>query len=115
MKTHGQHGTRLYRIWRAMRSRCLNPNHPAARNYSARGIYVCARWADFEIFADTLQRRLSRGIPLDAALTPGRLNAAPLVHGTRSGYELHKCICDLCRSFNTERARNYRATTRLAA
>lgn len=45
-RTHGQTGTRLYRIWCAMKSRCNNPNFWEYRNYGGRGIRVCDEWND---------------------------------------------------------------------
>lgn len=33
-----------YNAWQAMRARCLNPNHPAYKNYGGRGITVCDEW-----------------------------------------------------------------------
>lgn len=49
--THGITGTRLYRIWRAMRARCQNPKSTAYFKYGARGITVCDEWQDFTNFA----------------------------------------------------------------
>lgn len=45
-KTHGDTGTRLYRIWKTMKCRCMNPNHPTFRHYGARGIEVCEGWRE---------------------------------------------------------------------
>lgn len=40
--THGKSGTRLYRIWKKMKSRCSNPNDPDYQQYyGSRGIIVC--------------------------------------------------------------------------
>lgn len=39
-----------YMSWRAMKSRCLNPNATGYKNYGGRGITVCARWLDFQNF-----------------------------------------------------------------
>lgn len=51
--THGGKGTRLYRIWRGMKQRCLNPKHPEFYLWGGRGITVCAEWnADFVPFRD---------------------------------------------------------------
>lgn len=52
--THGDYGTRLYRIWNNMKRRCSSESDPQAlKNYKARGIYVCPEWADsFEAFRD---------------------------------------------------------------
>lgn len=53
LKTHGEEGSRLNRIWKRMKSRCKNPNTKDFRNYGARGITVCKEWADsFEAFMD---------------------------------------------------------------
>lgn len=49
---HGGKGTRLYRIWKAMRSRCNNPSSTAYANYGGRGIRVCDEWNDFNRFHD---------------------------------------------------------------
>jgi hypothetical protein len=49
-KTHRMHGTPTYRTWRAMKSRCLNPNDPAYLRYGGRGITVCDDWLQFEKF-----------------------------------------------------------------
>lgn len=40
----------LYRVWTSMRERCNNPKTKAYKRYGARGIKVCARWDDFEMF-----------------------------------------------------------------
>lgn len=52
-KAHGRYGTRLNRIWRAMKSRCYNSNCEAYKNYGGRGITVCEEWLhDFQAFYD---------------------------------------------------------------
>jgi hypothetical protein len=40
-------GSRVHRIWNAMRGRCNNPNHPRYADYGGRGIQVCERWSLF--------------------------------------------------------------------
>lgn len=35
---------REYSSWRAMHTRCLNPNHEAFKRYQANGISICDRW-----------------------------------------------------------------------
>lgn len=44
--THGDSKTRLYRIWGAMKKRCLNPNVHEYQNYGGRGITVCKEWLE---------------------------------------------------------------------
>jgi len=52
--THGQSKTKIYNVWRAMRSRCENPNTAAFKRYGARGISVCERWKSFQNFIDDM-------------------------------------------------------------
>jgi len=48
---HGMKGTRLYRIWQAMKARCTNQNVPCFRYYGGRDIRVCEEWKnDFQAF-----------------------------------------------------------------
>lgn len=62
--THGMRKTREYATWSCMQERCRSPNNPAYKNYGARGIKVCKRWATFEQFyADMGPKPL--GVDLD--------------------------------------------------
>ena len=48
---HGMWNTRLYRIWRSMKSRCFNKNNSNYYKYGAKGITVCDEWkSSFEAF-----------------------------------------------------------------
>lgn len=50
-RTHGKSNTRLYRIWRGMRSRCRDGKSPGYKNYGGRGIRICDEWYDdFQTF-----------------------------------------------------------------
>lgn len=50
---HGQTGTRLYRIWKTMKCRCYNANHPTFVFYGAKGITICDEWrCSFAKFAE---------------------------------------------------------------
>lgn len=52
-KVHGLKGTRLYRIWSNMKSRCYIESVPCYKDYGGRGIKVCAEWLDdFKSFYD---------------------------------------------------------------
>ena len=44
MQKHGQTGTRLYRIWSNMKTRCYNTKNKNFERWGARGIYVCDEW-----------------------------------------------------------------------
>lgn len=49
-KIHGMSGTRVHRAWKAMLSRCRNPNNVSYPRYGGRGITVCEKWSSFESF-----------------------------------------------------------------
>lgn len=67
---HGQTGTRLHRIWKAMKTRCNNPNTSYFKYYGGKGISVCEEWEkSFESFQEWA---LSHGYGND--LTIDRIN-----------------------------------------
>jgi len=47
---HGMHGTRIYRIWRGIISRCEIKSATSYGNYGGRGISVCPEWHSFKSF-----------------------------------------------------------------
>lgn len=49
--THGMTGQAEYIAWKAMKARCLNPNHKSYAGYGGRGISICKEWeCSFENF-----------------------------------------------------------------
>ena len=53
--THGMSRSRTYRIWHGMHGRCSDKSTgKERRNYYAKGIRVCERWAEFERFLDDM-------------------------------------------------------------
>jgi hypothetical protein len=55
--THGKTATLLHKVWLSMRERCNNPKARAFQHYGARGIKVCPRWDDFEMFLEDMGPR----------------------------------------------------------
>lgn len=52
-KKHEKHNTRVYRIWKGIKSRCFNPNRKGFHHYGGRGITMCDEWKDdFQAFYD---------------------------------------------------------------
>lgn len=49
---HGEAGTHLHHVWKAMRQRCENRNGKSWPDYGGRGITVCAAWHVYEPFRD---------------------------------------------------------------
>ena len=48
-----------YRVWCAMKGRCLNPNDQNFHHYGGRGITVCDRWMKYESFIADMGNRPS--------------------------------------------------------
>jgi len=47
---HGMRRTKIYAVWRSMRSRCENANAEFYADYGGRGITVCPEWKKFSAF-----------------------------------------------------------------
>lgn len=63
---HGMAGSRPHRIWKAMHTRCYNPNAPSYADYGARGIRICDRWKEiFENFWADMQPGYSDQLEID--------------------------------------------------
>ena len=58
-KTHCKTGTPEWLSWQAMRQRCTNPNNNRYARYGGRGITICERWDDFELFLEDMGERPS--------------------------------------------------------
>lgn len=51
--SHHKTGTRLFRIWASMKTRCYNKNSKQYEGWGARGISICDEWRDnFQAFYD---------------------------------------------------------------
>ena len=52
-KKHGECNTRIYGIWKKIKSRCNDTNNDRYADYGGRGITVCQEWSEsFEAFRD---------------------------------------------------------------
>lgn len=58
-ESHGMTGTRIYKIWSGMHSRCKTTSATGYKNYGGKGIKVCQRWESFSCFLEDM------GIPSD--------------------------------------------------
>lgn len=47
---HGEWGSKLHRVWLAMRQRCYNPRCKDFPHWGGRGVRVCKEWDDFGAF-----------------------------------------------------------------
>lgn len=49
------YGTRIYRVWQAMKNRCRNPNAENYKYYGGRGVRYCEEWENFDAFLSWAQ------------------------------------------------------------
>lgn len=63
--THGKSNSITYTSWRAMVSRCNNPNDKSYPYYGGRGIKVDKKWSDFSSFLEDMGDRPSKDYTLD--------------------------------------------------
>lgn len=62
---HGMCREPIYKLWAEMRARCEKTDHPAWSDYGGRGIKVCQKWADFEVFYEDFGRFREAGTSID--------------------------------------------------
>jgi hypothetical protein len=60
----GSRSTPTHNTWVHIHQRCNNPSNAAYREYGGRGISVCKRWSDFELFLADMGEK-PRGKSLD--------------------------------------------------
>jgi hypothetical protein len=55
----------MYALWLSMRSRCNNPNMSCYDSYGGRGIFVSARWSQFDVFLADMGERPFKGATVE--------------------------------------------------
>jgi hypothetical protein len=93
MTTHGAASLRPYtaeyRAWMAMKTRCLNRNTKAFKDYGGRGITICPRWLDsFENFLADMGKRPD-GLSLDRMNNDGNYEPGNCRWATRREQRLN--------------------------
>lgn len=69
--THGMYGTRPYRIWTGMKTRCNNERVQEYPDYGGRGITYCDKWETFQGFWDDMEDGYSDTLTIDRVDTNG--------------------------------------------
>jgi len=57
-RRHGKSFHPLFQVWKAMVSRCHNPNAISYPRYGGRGIKVCGSWHDVSVFIADIEREI---------------------------------------------------------
>ena len=84
--THGVTGTKIWRTWRNMHSRCENTKVKCYINYGGRGIKVCKEWFKFETFHKYMFTTMEAHIKKH-----GKLNTSIDRINNNQGYSLQNC------------------------
>ena len=62
---HGKCGTRIYRCWQAMKTRCDNTNGEYYQHYGGRGISYVEEWSDFSKFYEDMKDTYQDNLELE--------------------------------------------------
>ena len=66
VRKHNLSHTRIYKIWRDIKSRTLNPKNKQYNDYGGRGITICEEWLDIHNFYDwAMDNGYSEGLSID--------------------------------------------------
>lgn len=60
---HGLSYHPFYKMWYGMIERCEHPGHKSYARYGGRGIAICARWHDVQLFIADIERLLGQRPP----------------------------------------------------
>lgn len=55
----------FYTKWMSMRNRCNNPNNTHYKRYGGRGIKVCERWNDYNVFHEDMVPSYKKSLTLE--------------------------------------------------
>ena len=87
----------LYVIWKGMMARCYKPKTRSYPNYGGKGIKVCQRWHDFDLFASDMVPK-----PFDKATLERK-------DGTKD-YSPNNCVWVTCKEQQRNRKNNHLLT-----
>lgn len=84
-RTHSSSSIPEYRVWLAMRRRCIRPQAQDFADYGGRGITVCDEWvSSFEFFMGDMGRRPSSAYSIERLNNDGNYEPTNCIWATRS-------------------------------
>jgi len=110
--THGMYGTRPYRIWQGMKTRCDNPNVAEYSDYGGRGITYDKKWSTFQGFWEDMEEGYFDHLTLDRVNNNEGYAATNCrwVDMSTQGHNRRKHKGSLCESVGVKvRTNNYEA------
>ncbi len=113
--------TKFYRVWKAIKNRCNNPNVESYKDYGGRGIKICERWLEsFENFRDDMYESYLEHKKNNNSTTINRINNngnyepsnckwATYLEQTKNKrksikpkfYKTELKLCDICKKYFT--------------
>lgn len=118
LTTHGMSGTSINTIYKAMKSRCYNPQNKAYKHYGGRGIKICKDWLENggeKFYKWALDNGYMKGlsierIDVDGDYCPENCKWITMAEQTRNRtdsliFEYNgekKCLSEWCRVFGVE-------------
>lgn len=92
-KYHGYSGSKIYKIWMAIKDRCTNKNNKAYKNYGGRGIKICSEWKNPATFCEwAFANGYKQGLSIDRVNNDGNYEPSNCRWATKVVQELNKRI-----------------------
>lgn len=99
---HGKTGSRAYKSWSNMISRCENPKNKSYKDWGARGIKVCDKWrSSFQRFLDDMGEP-GHGMTLERLDVDGNYEPRNCVWASRLDQARNRNYCKLDMSSATQ-------------